>query len=78
MEGVIDSGGEIDNIDGDPDRVLGKLTAIESTVVVDALDGFDMVIVDAAEPVLRILVGNLGRGTVALLEGLEMLMRAAS
>ncbi len=68
----------MDSIDGDPDRVLGTFTAMESTVVVEAFNGFDVLVVDAAEPVLRILAGNLGRGAVVVLGGFEMLMRAAS
>lgn len=78
MEGVIDLGGETDKIDGDPDRVLETFTAMESTVVVDTLDGFKALVVDAVEPVLRILVGNLERGAVVLLCEFERLMRAAS
>ena len=68
----------MDNVDGDPDRVLGTFTAMESSVVVEAFNGFDVLVVDAAEPVLRILGGNLGRGAVVVLDGFEMLMRAAS
>lgn len=52
-------------------------TAMESSVVVEAFDGFGALVVDAAEPVLRIFAGNLGRGAAAVL-GFEMLMRAAS
>lgn len=79
---MFDCGGDDDNVvvAGETERVVGAFTTIESTVVVDA---FEVCNEGAADPVLRILAGSLGRGATVLdddgtLLTLLMLIRAAS
>lgn len=61
---VSECGGDADKADGDAERVLGKLTAVESTVDAD-------VVTEVEDPVRRAATASLGRDAELLFGSLD-------
>jgi len=69
---VSECGGDVDRADGDTERVLGILTAVESRVDVD-------VVTEVEDPVRRAATASLGRDVELLFGSLDCApMRATS